>query len=73
MNISELTFRREITEWADPQPPNHIYIFRNKKLVGYVPSGSKTAEFFSRPSVHWSPSKRKFQYLKKKEIDELIL
>lgn len=68
---SGLVIRQEITEWAEPATPNHIYIFRNKKLIGYVPQGSKDAFYFSRPSVHWSPSKRKFKYLSKKEIAEL--
>jgi len=60
-------YRQEITEWSD-STPNHIYITNGRTLLGYVPRGTMKEHRFKTPSKCWSPSRRKFRDLTKKEL-----
>ena len=70
-----MRYRQEITEWdeVDGKVPNHIYITSGSSLVGYIPVGTKTPKYFSKPPSNWSVSRRKFRDLTKKELQELDL
>lgn len=70
-----MRYRQEITEWdeVDGKVPNHIYITSGSSLVGYIPVGTKTPKYFSKPPSNWSVSRRKFRDLTKKELEELDL
>lgn len=66
--------RQEITDWDKaPNVPNHIYITEGTNLVGYVPKGKTTAIYFTNPMKQWSPTRRKFRDLTKKELKGLSL
>ena len=71
-------WREEITEWPEPRQtvfglegviPNHIDITKGTELYGYVKSGSTEVSWFKTSFKTWSPSRRKFRKLGKKEID----
>ena len=62
-------FRQEITDW---DAPNHIYITQGTELLGYVPRNSNQVQWFKTPKRTWSPSRRKFRDLTKREISELV-
>ncbi len=70
-----MRYRQEITEWdeVDGKIPNHIYITSGSSLMGYIPIGTKTPKYFSKPPSNWSVSRRKFRDLTKKELQELGL
>ena len=70
-----MRYRQEITEWdeSDGKVPNHIYITSGSSLMGYIPVGTKTPKYFSKPPSNWSVSRRKFRDLTKKELLELGL
>ena len=66
--------RQEITVWDKaPNTPNHTYITEGTTLIGVIPRGSKVATYFTRPLRTWSPTRRKFRDLTKKELRELVL
>ena len=66
--------RQEITDWDKaPETPNHIYITEGQTLVGYIKSGETTATYFSKPLKQWSPARRKFRDLTKKELSVISL
>lgn len=68
MDLDKLKFREEITVWDKaPNTPNHIYVFDNKVLVGYVKRGT-TKIVWMKPSRQWSARGRKFRYLNPLEI-----
>lgn len=71
-------WREEKTEWPEPKQtvfglegdiPNHIYITKGTELYGYVRRGTTEVIWFKQPFKTWSPSRRKFRKLGKKEID----
>lgn len=69
-----MRFRQEITVWDKaPTTPNHTYITKGTTLIGYVPVGEYDVRWFSTPSKQWSPSRRKFRDLTKKEIQNYVL
>lgn len=49
--------------------PMHTYITKGTDLHGYVRNGSDKIQWFKVPFKSWSPSRRKFRKLNKKEID----
>lgn len=75
-------WREETTDWAGQERqtvfgvegvvPNHTYITKGTELFGYVPKGSKKVQWFSRPMKAWSPARRKFRKLGKKEILQFV-
>lgn len=66
--------RQEITVWDKaPSTPNHIYITEGQTLIGVVPKGTTIAKYFTRPIRTWSPARRKFRDLSKKELNDLTL
>jgi len=66
--------REEITVWDKaPTTPNHTYITEGSYLIGIIPKGTVKAFYFSAPKKQWSPSRRKFRDLKKKELEVLEL
>ena len=66
--------RQEVTVWDKaPETPNHIYITEGQTLIGYIKSGETTATYFSKPLRTWSPARRKFRDLTKKELSVLCL
>ena len=75
-------WREEVTEWPQGEVrqtvfgmegviPNHIYITKGTELFGYVKRGTTNAVMFSKPFKTWSPARRKFRKLGKREITEL--
>ena len=67
-------WREEITEWGHaPNTPNHIYITKGTDLIGYVKRGTTDVTVFNTVKRTWSPSRRKFKKLGKKEIDALCM
>ena len=68
-------YKQEITVWDKaPNTPNHIYITDGRTLIGVVPQGGPQKGIekrFSKPMRQWSPSRRKFRELSKKEIESL--
>ena len=69
-----MNIRQETTVWKDaPGTPNHIYLTEGNTLLGYIPVGSKKAFYFKYPKKQWSPTRRKFRVLLKREISELEL
>lgn len=70
-----MRYRQEITKWdeGDGKVSNHIYITSGSSLMGYIPMGTKTPKYFSKPPSNWSVSRRKFRDLAKKELQELDL
>ena len=70
-----MRYRQEITEWdeSDGKVSNHIYITSGSSLMGYIPVGTKTPKYFSKPPSNWSVSRRNFRDLTKKELLELDL
>lgn len=50
----------------------HTYITKGTDLYGYVRSGTTEIQWFSKPFRSWSPSRRKFRKLNKKEIDAFV-
>jgi len=76
-NKRKLVFREETTEWSvdvygQRCAQNHIYVFENKQLIGYVKNGTKKVHWMKSPSRQWSPKGRTFRYLKDSEVSELI-
>ena len=66
--------RIEITDWDKaPLTPNHTYITSGTTLIGYIPREETVARWFRTPSKQWSPSRRKFRDLTKKEMSLLTL
>jgi hypothetical protein len=63
----EYTFLKEITVWTEAtNTPNHTYILNQYgRNVGYIKTGTKEEIIFTKPSVHFSKSHRKFITLKK--------
>ena len=58
-------------EETDADYPCHIYLTKGKELYGWVKRGTSDVVMFSRPFRTWSPSRRKFRKLGKKEITNL--
>jgi len=50
----------------------HTYITKGTDLYGYVRNGTNEIQWFKKPFRSWSPSRRKFRKLGKKEIDALM-
>jgi hypothetical protein len=67
--------REEITVWdkCPYEQPNHIYITSGTYLIGYIPKGQKKAVYFKSPKKTWSPTRRKFRDLTKRELKEYDL
>ena len=66
--------RQEITVWDKaPDTPNHTYITEGQTLIGVIPRGETKARYFSKPMQAWSPARRKFRDLTKKELSVLCL
>lgn len=68
-----MKYFQEVTEWNADYVPNHVYYLTDdkKKLVGYIPAGSKKLVKFSRP-LNFDSKGRKFIVLSKKgESDEV--
>jgi len=62
-----LNYYQEVTDkWTtDYRVPLHTYIFDEKKrLVGYIPEGTTTEKWLSKPSSQWSGNRRKFIKIK---------
>jgi len=53
--------------------PFHIYITRGTTLYGFVQRGTTDVVWFKTPKQSWSPSRRRFRKLGKKEIDALCM
>lgn len=53
--------------------PMHTYITKGTDLHGFVRKGTTEVQWFARPFKSWSPSRRKFRKLNKKEIDAIVL
>lgn len=72
--MTEGRLRQEITEWdkCNYDQKNHIYITKGSYLIGYIPFGSKEAQYFSAPKKQWSVSRRKFRNLTKKESRDYV-
>ena len=76
---SKYVFREETTDWGpvdvygNSVAQNHIYVFENKLMIGYVKRNTKKVVWTKGPSRQWSPKGRTFRYLKDSEISELIL
>lgn len=49
--------------------PLHTYITRGTTLYGYIRCGTTDIDWFKTPKQSWSPSRRRFRKLNKKEID----
>jgi hypothetical protein len=70
-------FREETTDWGpidvygNSSAQNHIYVFANKLMVGYVKRGTKKVYWTEKPSRQWSPSRRTFRYLSAIEIEDI--
>lgn len=73
-------WREEVTEWNQKEVrqtvfglegviPNHTYITKGTDLHGFIRRGSSEIQWFKVPFKSWSPSRRKFRKLGKKEID----
>lgn len=58
-------------EETDADYPCHIYLTKGTELHGWVKRGTSDVVMFSRPFRTWSPSRRKFRKLGKKEITNL--
>ena len=84
MNLDPYKYlwREEITEWDKSEVrqtiygmegviPNHTYITKGTDLYGYVKQNTDVVEWFSQPMKTWSPSRRKFRKLNRKEIARL--
>jgi hypothetical protein len=69
-DLKSFLWREEITEWTT-DTPNHIYLTKGTDLYGYVKHGSSEVKMFLNPKKAWSPSRRQFRKLGKKEIDAL--
>ena len=67
-----IRFIEETTDWGSHQVSNHIYITESRALIGYVPMGTETAIYFKKPLSKWSPYKRKFRNLTKKESQKYV-
>lgn len=52
--------------------PLHTYITRGTTLYGYVQRGATDITWFKTPKQSWSPSRRRFRKLNKREIDFYI-
>jgi|11_taG_2_1085331.scaffolds.fasta_scaffold33428_3 hypothetical protein len=52
--------------------PLHTYITRGTTLYGYVQRDSTDITWFKTPKMSWSPSRRRFRKLNKREIDFYI-
>jgi len=52
--------------------PLHTYITRGTTLYGFVKRGTNNITWFKTPKQSWSPSRRRFRKLGKKEIDFYI-
>jgi len=50
----------------------HVYITKGTDLYGYVRNGTSKIQWFSKPFRSWSPSRRSFRKLNKKEIDGIL-
>jgi hypothetical protein len=56
------TIEQEITVWPEGSDYNHSYLFDDRKrCVGYIPKGSEEVKLFTKPSVQFSRSHRKFE------------
>lgn len=64
----KLLWREEI----NAEYPCHTYITKGTDLLGWVQQGTKDVVMFNTPKRTWSPSRRKFRKLNKKEINHLI-
>lgn len=51
----------------------HTYITKGTDLHGYVRRGTTEIQWFTTPFKSWSPSRRKFRKLGKKEIDAFVM
>ena len=71
--LLESTWRREITVWdkCDYDQGNHIYVTQGTRLIAYQPIGG-ALKVFNQPNSQWSPSRRKFEKLTKKEIRTIL-
>ena len=49
----------------------HIYLTKGTELHGWVQRGTTDVVMFSKPYRTWSPSRRKFRKLNRKEITSL--
>lgn len=49
--------------------PMHTYITKGTDLYGFVRRDTREVKWFTKPFKTWSPSRRKFRKLGKKEID----
>jgi len=60
-------YLEEITDWSEAHAnvPNHVYIFDEKKCVGYIKQGTRKEIMFSKPSIGFSKSNRKFKVVTK--------
>lgn len=68
-----MKYFQEVTEWAADYVPNHTYYLTDdkRKMVGYVPVGTKKLVKFSKP-MNFDAKGRKFVVLPKKaESDEV--
>mgnify|MGYP003642094616 CR=1 FL=1 len=69
-----MRIRQEVTVWDKaPSTQNHTYITEGSYLIGYIPHGKTVATYFGEPKKQWSPSRRKFRDLTKKELKVLSL
>jgi hypothetical protein len=60
-------------EETDADYPLHTYITKGTDLLGWVQQGTSEVVMFKTPKRTWSPSRRKFRKLNKKEIDALCM
>ena len=52
--------------------PMHTYITKGTDLHGFIRRGTSEIQWFKMPKKSWSPSRRKFRKLNKKEIDSFV-
>ena len=56
----------------DADYPMHTYITKGTELYGWVKKDTSEVVMFSKPFKTWSPSRRKFRKLGKKEIAQIL-
>jgi hypothetical protein len=52
--------------------PMHTYITKGTDLLGFVRRGTSEIQWFKTPKKSWSPSRRKFRKLGRKEIAAFV-